>query len=82
MAGKLAHIDYQILYRIICDCMLHAQRQKFLDLRTHNPEQAWHIIEQVWDEVIGHIVTSFMQKEKEGAADGKMQLIHREPWVN
>jgi hypothetical protein len=82
MAGKLAHIDYQILYRIICDCMPHEQRQKFLDLRTHNPEKAWHIIEEVWEEVISHIVQSFMRREKEGGAHGKMKLIHHEPWVN
>jgi hypothetical protein len=82
MAGKLAKTDYQILYRIICDCMPHAQRQKFLDLRTHNPEKAWQIVEDVWEEVISHIVQSFMKKEKEGAVDGQTKLIHREPWVN
>jgi hypothetical protein len=82
MAGKLAKTDYQILYRIICDSMLHAQRQKFLDLRTHNPERAWQIIEEVWEEVISHIVQSFMQKQKEGATKGKTKPIHREPWVN
>ena len=82
MAGKLAKIDYKILYRIICDSMLHAQRQKFLELGTQNPEKAWHIIEEVWDEVISHIVQSFMKKEKEGAANGQMKLIHREPLVN
>ena len=82
MAGKLAQIDYQILYRIICDCMLHAQRQKFLELRTDNPAKAWQIMEEVWDEVISHIIQSFMKKEKEGAADGKTKLIHREPWEN
>jgi hypothetical protein len=82
MAGKLAKTDYQILYRIICDCMPHAQRQKFLELRTNNPEKAWQIVEEVWHEFISQIIQSLMKKEKEGAADSKMKLIHREPWVN
>jgi hypothetical protein len=82
MTGKLAKIDYQILYRIICDSMPHEQRQKFLALRTHNPEQAWHLIEEVWDEVLSHIVQSFMKKEKEVGGNGKTKLIHREPWEN
>jgi hypothetical protein len=82
MAGKLAQIDYQILYRIVCDSMLYEQRQKFLDLRTHNPEQAWHIIEDVWEEVISQIIQSFVKKEAEGAVHGQTKLIHREPWVN
>jgi hypothetical protein len=82
MVGKLANIDYQILYRIICDCMPHAQRQKFLDLRTQNPEKAWQIVEEVWDEVISQIIESFVNKEKELAVNGKTKVIYREPWVN
>ena len=82
MAGQLPKTDYQILYRIICESMLYEQRQKFLDLRTNNPEKAWQIIEEVWDEVISQIVQSFMKKEKEVGANGKTKLIHHEPWEN
>jgi hypothetical protein len=82
MAGKLAKIDYQILYRIICDSMPHKQRQKFLALRTNNPEKAWQIIESVWDENLSHIATSFMKKAKGVALHGGAKMGHHEPWEN
>src|SRR5215470_13924363 len=82
MAGKLAKIDYQILYRIICDSMPHKQRQQFLDLRTTNPVMAWQIIEEVWDEVISQIMISFLKKEKEVTVNGEANLEHHEPRKN
>ena len=78
MAGILAKTDYQILYRIICDSMPYAQRHTFLALRTKNPDEALHIIEEVWDEVISHIVQSFLKKEQEVAANGQTKRSHHE----
>ena len=78
MAGILAKTDYQILYRIICDSMPYAQRHTFLALRTKNPEEALHIIEEVWDEVISQIMQSFLKKAKAGAANSQMKRSHHE----
>ena len=75
MAGILANTDYQILYRIICDSMPYAQRHTFLALRTKNPDEALHIIEEVWEEVLSHIVQSFLEKEQEVAANGSVPVV-------
>ena len=82
MAGILANTDYQILYRIICDSMPYAQRHTFLALRTKNPDEALHIIEEVWDEVLSHIVQSFLKKEQEVAVNGQTKRSHHERWEN